>query len=389
MAQFERPPYRPSNRRDDKRKGKRPGGRRVLERLEPLEDRVTPVVTAEAITDTLMVTMDGAGDHAFLSFDGTNVNVDDSAAGGSNKGSFAGITDIIVLDMGTEAGQRATFSGGTAFTQNVTAAGVETIDAFQQIGGTVAGDAAAVNVDDPGQIQDGIAFAAPGAAVNVAAGTFDEDVLLNKPGLRLLGAGPGVTTIRGVIGGDGATVRVGASGVEVAGFTITRLGNNPADWNDPNLNFAGIAVQGAATGMLVHDNLITGNRTGIDVNNSSGHTIRNNVIDFNHTGLIFRNQTDDLVVEENAITNNRTIGVLFLDASFGTNVPPQQALNSRFFNNNISGNWYAQVVDRQAGGNLPAPGTTNLKDFSGNWFGTSTPVITDADTTEPGYASLI
>lgn len=166
----------------------------------------------------------------------------------------------------------------------------------------------------------------------------------------------------------------------MSGFTITRAGNNTTDWNDPNLNSAGIAIQGLAlTGTVIHDNIITGMRSAIDINNSNGHTVRNNVIDNNHTGMIIRNQTDNLGVTENFITNNRTVGVLFLDASGGTNSPVQQALNSSFTNNSISGNWYGEIVDRQAGGSLPAPGTTNLKNFSGNWFGSATPVVTTAN----------
>src|SRR5207249_3882263 len=34
-------------------------------------------------------------------------------------------------------------------------------------------------------------------------------------------------------------------------------------------------------------------------------------------------------------------------------------------------------------------GTTNLKNFSGNWFGSNGPVITNANSTEPGYAAQI
>ena len=69
--------------------------------------------------------------------------------------------------------------------------------------------------------------------------------------------------------------------------------------------------------------------------------------------MIFRNQTDNMTVIENFITNNRTVGVLFLDASGGTNSPVQTALNSKFNNNSISGNWYGEVVDRQSGGSFP------------------------------------
>ncbi|HYJ05248.1 MAG TPA: NosD domain-containing protein, partial [Chthoniobacterales bacterium] len=239
-------------------------------------------------------------------------------------------------------------------------------------------------------IQDGVNGVATGGTVNVYQGTYDEDVTLNKAGVSLLGIDAGDKTIRGVIGGGGATLQVLASNVTIAGFTITRLGNNTTDWNNPGLNSAGVAIQGLAiTGTQIYDNTITGNRTGVDVNNSNGHTIRNNVIDFNRTGLIFRNQTDEMSVVENFITNNWTVGVLFLDASGGTNSPVQSALHSGFNNNNLSANWYGQIVDRQTGGSLPAPGTTNLKNFRGDWFGTTAPVITTANSAEPGYAAQI
>ena len=96
-----------------------------------------------------------------------------------------------------------------------------------------------------------------------------------------------------------------------------------------------------------------------------------------------------MTVVENFVTNNWTVGILFLDASGGTNSPVQTALHSTFSNNNISANWYGQVVDRQSGGSLPAPGTTNYKNFRGNWWGTTSPVVTTANSTEPGYAAQI
>jgi hypothetical protein len=237
-------------------------------------------------------------------------------------------------------------------------------------------------------IQEGINGALSGGTVQVAAGGYNEDVNVNKP-LTLSGAGADSTSITGPIGGDGTTVRISASNVEVRGFTITRAGNNTTDWNNAGLNSAGMAIQGQAiTGANIHDNYITGNRTAIDVNNSNGHSIHNNVITNNRTGLIFRNQTDNLTVVENEITNNWTVGVLFLDASGGTNSPVQTAANSTFYSNNISGNWYGNIVDRQVGGSLPAPGT-NLKNFTGNWLGSNNPTVTTADSGEPGYAAQI
>lgn len=235
-------------------------------------------------------------------------------------------------------------------------------------------------------INSAIAAASGGNTVLVGPGTFSEDVALTVP-VTLKGTGPATTTISGPIGGGGSTVAVSASNAVVRGFTITRAGNNPADW-DLALNSAGISIQGAYTGIAVHDNRITGMRTGIDVNNSSGHTIRNNVITNNRTGMIFRNVTDNLTVVENEVTSNWTVGILFLDASAGSNSPLQTALACTFSNNTIAGNWYGGVVDRQTGGSLPAPGA-NLKNFAGNWWGTAAPSISTANSAEPGYSAQI
>lgn len=226
-----------------------------------------------------------------------------------------------------------------------------------------------------------------GHTITVSAGLYNEDVSINKQ-VTLLGAGYASTTISGPIGGGGATIQVAAAGVVVDGFSITRDGNNPADWNGA-LNVAGIAVQGLTSFAEIRNCNFYGNRNAIDINNSNGNNIHNNIIDNNRTGLIFRNQTDNTNFQENFVTNNWTVGILFLDASGGTNSPQQSAANSTFNNNNISGNWYGQIVDRQAGGSLPAPGTTNLKNFTCNWYGSTSPVITTANSAEPGYAVQI
>jgi nitrous oxidase accessory protein NosD len=240
--------------------------------------------------------------------------------------------------------------------------------------------------DEKLTIQAAVTQVNAGGTVHVAAGTYHEDVTILKS-LSLLGSGIDVSNVSGVSGGGSATIQVGASGVLIDGFTITRDGNTVATWNDP-LNSAGVAVQGLTNSAEIRNSKFTGNRSGIDINNSNGNFIHNNIIDFNRTGLIFRNQTDNTVFVENFVTNNWTVGVLFLDGSGGTNIPPQQALNSAFNNNDISGNWYGQVVDRQSGGAIPAPGVI-LKDFTGNWWGTTSPVVTTANSTEPGYSAQI
>jgi regulator of RNase E activity RraA len=232
-------------------------------------------------------------------------------------------------------------------------------------------------------IGQAIPRSAVGGKILVAAGTYNEEVNLSKS-LQLIGAGIDQSTIVGPIGGaDNATIRISASNVTVQGFTVTRYGNNAANWTNSGLNTAGLAIQGTSVAnATIQFNKFSGNRTAIDINNSNGHTVKSNIIDGNRTGMVFRNQTDNMTVENNYITNNYTLGIVFLDASGGTNSPVQTALNSSFRYNNISGNWYAQVVDRQTGGALPAPGA-NPKNFNCNWYGTSNPVVTTNNSTEP------
>lgn len=288
-----------------------------------------------------------------------------------------------------------TLTPGSTLTAQMAGMSQDQVDAVNAHLGAFSGGAA-VQVYRAGSIVDGYstiqaaisdATTLAGDFVLVAAGTYPEDVLVNKA-VTLKGAGPATTTIVGQKGGDSFTVRLASTGAILEGFTITREGNTVAEWNDPTLNSVGVHVQ-STDGVTIRGNVIKGNRTGIDVNNCSGHSILNNIVANNHTGLIFRNQTDNLSVSENEIRDNRTVGVVFLDQSGGTNSPLQSALNSTFFNNAIHGNWHGQIVDRQAGGSLPTPGSVNLKNFSGNWLGTSAPVFTTANSAEPGYALLI
>jgi nitrous oxidase accessory protein NosD len=344
-------------------------------------------------------------------------NLINGTAGGINTSSQEQGNGLVTLDVANSTITGNTFSGtttrfgsalrvrrpGTTISGNTftsTGMGLGTSQIFVQNNTTPLQTIVAANTFDRGAYVDGgntvwmlitpaVNAAASGANVYALAGNYVEDLLLNKP-VTLTGAGPTVTTLSGPIGGAGATVTIAAANVTLQGFAITREGNNVTDWNNAGLNTAGVAIQGlGVTNALIRHNLISGNRTGIDINNSNGHSIVRNRIINNRTGLIFRNQTDNLLVEQNEISGNWTVGILFLDASGGTNSPVQTAANSLFTNNDLSGNWYGQVVDRQTGGSLPAPGTTNLKNFSGNWFGTMEPVITTANSAEPGYAAQI
>ncbi len=214
-----------------------------------------------------------------------------------------------------------------------------------------------------------------GHTIEVAPGTYLEDVNITKA-LTLQGAGIDVSTIVGLkTGANLATVRVAtAAGVIVDGFTITRDGNNVTDWNT-NVKSVGFAVQGMSGNAELRNCKITGNRNGIDLNFTSGNNIHNNIIDFNRTGMIFRNQCPNNTIVENYITNNWTVGVLWL--AFST----EDATGTVFFNNKIEGNWYTEIENRSL--------TGGVKNFSGNWLGSATLTTANTNGSEPGYSLQI
>lgn len=230
-------------------------------------------------------------------------------------------------------------------------------------------------------IQAAINAASPGATVSVCAGTYTEDVTVNKAGLTLVGAGIDVSTIIGPhTTGGGDTVLISAPNVTVDGFTITRTGNTDVPLGSwaANTQNQGVNVA-ASTGVTIQNSKLTGNRNGIYVGQSSNNvTIRRNNITFNRTGVHLVDNHNALI-EENFITNNWTMGVLYRDeVPLGGPDPTGVVVR----NNNISGNWYSQMEFRE-------PAGTSIMNMSGNYLGTTSPTRVTTTSLEPGYTAQI
>lgn len=230
-------------------------------------------------------------------------------------------------------------------------------------------------------IQGGINSALAGDIVKVCPGNYVEDVNVNKANIILQGSGIDISTITGTKGdATQDTVVITAAGVTVDGFTITRNGNTVADWNDANgiINDQGINVAASAN-VTIQNSKITGNRNGIYVGQSSNNVIiKRNLIDFNRTGVHLVDNTGALI-EENFITNNWTMGILYREeAPLGTPDPTGIAVR----NNNISGNWYSEIEFREPAGSA-------LMNMSGNYLGTTSPTRVTTPSGEPGYPSQI
>jgi filamentous hemagglutinin family protein len=164
----------------------------------------------------------------------------------------------------------------------VNGATVELKSALQAPSAT--GNSITVNVSGTGRIQDAVNIAKTGtpgngAAVNVSAGNYTEQVLLNKAGMTLAGQSsakivvPDATQVNGIsIAANNVTV----SGMEIAGPV-----------NQSYLNYA--------WGSNISRGIVVGNGiTGFTISNNTIHDVRNGIlIDGRNTGSVTGNRVDN------------------------------------------------------------------------------------------------
>ena len=216
--------FRPGQR------NRRPSERRQLRRrllLEPLEDRRLLAVTAFFDgTQTLNLLLSAPGDHATLTYDNLGNYHVNNGSSDVYVGNPAGLTTIAAAGN-SAAGQFVTFSGSNAFPSlaSLTVTNVTTAEVKQLITATtVSGNAGTVNVALPGRIQVGVELAASGGPVNVAAGSYDEYLIVDKA-VQLRGAKWGLHPAVGTNATETVDVTRGA------GETIlTRAGENTGNY---------------------------------------------------------------------------------------------------------------------------------------------------------------
>ncbi|MDH3213365.1 MAG: filamentous hemagglutinin N-terminal domain-containing protein, partial [Myxococcales bacterium] len=84
--------------------------------------------------------------------------------------------------------------------------------------GTISGTASSVSVDPGAEIQDGIDIVdVTGGTVNVGAGTYVEDLSIDKDNLELAGAGVGSSIVQGVANVDAASFPLAVPNIDVQG----------------------------------------------------------------------------------------------------------------------------------------------------------------------------
>jgi len=149
-------------------------------------------------------------------------------------------------------------------------------------------------------IQTAVDAAEPGDTVEVAAGTYYENIVMDNPLTLRSADGADVTTIDGGSASDAFAVKVMASGVTVDGFTVktgeSAGGTQKGVWlvgaegctitrNTIINNWRGIYVESESLDNTLSHNLLTDNTWSILITGSSGNLITNNTILSGTTGV--------------------------------------------------------------------------------------------------------
>jgi parallel beta-helix repeat protein len=226
-------------------------------------------------------------------------------------------------------------------------------------------------------VQRGVDVASSGWTVNVADGTYLEDVNVNKTNLLLDGQSRSGTLIKGLYAaGGGATLKfanTSADGSTAKDLTITR---DYQDWYNSTKNY-GVLLSGSVSDITLDNVLVTGNRNGVYVENNGELNMVNSIVEENRTGLHITNTVRGSLMN-NTLRNNQTHGI-FYNLDDGTS----NLTGFTMADNSIYGNWYSQATFRGANMlGMPA-------DFECNWWGTDAPTVNATDPGELGYASLV
>lgn len=315
---------------------------------------------------------------------GTGFTCDGSALGNSAQ------TDKVVGDLqfyAVQSRNNASFTCAQGYTP-VWPEGVQGPTVGAALGAYTQPEGEACNVNVPAQfatIQGAIddAGTTNGETVCVAAGTYNEDVNINKS-ITLAGAGATTSLINGQTAGEAGALVINADNVTVKGFGITEFAGGAA----------AIRVSGAHSGITINSNKATsgGNNAFLSDGGLSNTTLSNNEFVGNSAQPI-------VYVNGLASVNVASTNVDFLNNTFsgtGTQALGQEAGASDVKLNRFSavtsftdvedwegGNLYNQNNFNDAGLNLQHSengqtgdnGTTNAEN---NWWGDNNPA--DGDT---------
>ena len=278
-------------------------------------------------------------------------------------------------------------------------------------------------------ITEGLIAVSPGKSVIVAEDTYNEQLIINKEGITLRGAGKENTFINGA-SVNGNLIVLEADNITITGFTIDGDGSasigiyfdnyffininnniiqNNASYginyrnssptiennNIKDNNYSGIDVGIGGAGIILN-NFVVFNKYGIRTYEDSCPEITKNNISNNNTGIYCRESATP-IISYNTISNNTGYGIL-IDNVLGNLVNPDigGGEGGSAGKNNINGNYIHGVRNKTTHniyakynwwGNVAGPKYPYHTSSSGDWAfwsGTGSEIIfTPYLTTEP------
>ena len=207
--------------------------------------------------------------------------------------------------------------------------------------------------DDYPTIQQAINNADEGDTIYVKAGTYYENVAVNKR-VSLIGENKSTTIIDG--GGTGTVVHVLSSDVSISGFTIRN-----------GLTFPAVKMD-ESNSSNISNNIVDSSSWGIHLRSSNNNTLTKNEALNNDRGIYIENSCNNIVSENVAIYNK--YGIRFIGSSNNNTIEGNVLtdneegihLNSNYNNiidNNLSNNviglsiwaWYNNITGNQLSNN--------------------------------------
>ena len=228
--------------------------------------------------------------------------------------------------------------------------------------------------DDYPTIQDAIAHANHGDTIRVRPGTYYENIVISEM-LTLVGSGTSSTIIDG--GGIRTVVTIYGGGTKISGFTIRNGGDAAAgircEGNDGSYN-------------IIEDVHIKNNGIGIELLESTGNELKNNVITQNTKQGISIYRAHANVISGNTISDNEENGILLDFSSIGNEIY-ENIISNNEIGINIAGNCRSITIyhnnfienTQNAYGGLDSDTWYNSEISEGNYWDDYTGTDADSD----------
>jgi hypothetical protein len=141
-------------------------------------------------------------------------------------------------------------------------------------------------------IHEAIEVASAGDIIQVAAGTYHENLVINKDSLRIIGEDRSTTIIYGNVGNGSAVTRVNITGrnVQFSGFTV--MSYSQAE---------GISINGKDA--AIFENNVADNAIGIGIHMTNSRVLRNNIYG-NLQGIWAASNIQNCTLYSNSFYNN-------------------------------------------------------------------------------------